>query len=319
MPDPDNNSPELIDDLSRNPTKEENQKLINIITKLYCHGISQEFRRPVHIMYPEIAFNYLKAIHEPMDLGSLLFLLHKETGSLISIRNKLRLIFSNAISFNTDAHQMISISSHINSFAKSLWVELMNIPYIPEPIASNVTFSTERYLSRFNRFRFVSSYNMSIFEVKELNSKLKELVEMNQFDKYENDDFISNFTKRLKETLKIFQNTIDSFEPLESNENDNKATATTTTKESNHFITKLSLNDAFHLISESLDFKSLKFSSDNTQSYILPSFISSKYNNFYVRKKSINPNAIEVLNLVDDIIGELLPTVVERLTRGIDI
>jgi hypothetical protein len=266
-------------------------------------------------MYPEIAFNYLKAIHEPMDLGSLLFLLHKETGSLISIRNKLRLIFSNAISFNTDAHQMISISSHINSFAKSLWVELMNIPYIPEPIASNVSFSTERYLSRFNRFRFVSSYNMSIFEVKELNSKLKELEMQNQFDKNENDDFMGNFTKRLKETLKIFQNTIDSFEPLDSNENDNKTTAS---KDSTHFITKLTLNDAFHLISESLDFKSLKFSADSNQSYILPSFISSKYSNFYVQRDSINPNAIEVLNLVDDIIGELLPTVVERLTRGID-
>ena len=47
-------------DMHRLPTTKETQNLLRIMTRLYCHGISQEFRRPVHIMYPEIAIHYLK-------------------------------------------------------------------------------------------------------------------------------------------------------------------------------------------------------------------------------------------------------------------
>ena len=164
---------EDIFDLSRSPTSNEINCIVRIIKKLYCHGIAQEFRKPVQIMYPEIADHYMNTISEPMDLGTLLYLIIENKLSIAEILNKLKLIFSNAILFNQDAHQMIAISTHINRFAKALWHEAIRLPYIGD--VSKKSFKHDRIADRFHRYRFVFNLKMTMFEAKELTKAMSTL------------------------------------------------------------------------------------------------------------------------------------------------
>ena len=46
--------------------------LFHIMSKLYCLSIAADFRKPVEVLYPNIASSYLSVIKNPMDLGTLL-------------------------------------------------------------------------------------------------------------------------------------------------------------------------------------------------------------------------------------------------------
>lgn len=314
-----------------------------VATRLYCHGISQEFRRPVHLMYPEIASDYAKAIKDPMDLGSLILLLRKGgPGETVrSLLGKLRSIFSNAVTYNTDAHQMIAISNHLDQFAEGLWIEAVNIPYSngEQSLPNKTEFAKIRYLARFNRYRLARTSPLTLFEAKELLSILQEILKS-----------LSGYA----EAAAAVHGAVNVLEKEISNAKDSAATATATavadvqeqaieltslasptpTPSSSVVSKEMEINDAKKKltckVSITLEqilcalvetvFSSCELADNFVEGgALLPSFATAKLGKFFISPLSarkLSTNCLAVLTTLDDIIGELLPVIQERLQRG---
>lgn len=108
---------------------ETNDRLLKVMSILYCQSIAADFRKPVEILYPNMAANYLSIIKHPMDLGTLLLECMKGTATIDSIRDGLKLVFMNSIRFNEGAPMMEAISRHLESFASGLFEEIMHVPF----------------------------------------------------------------------------------------------------------------------------------------------------------------------------------------------
>ena len=352
---PESSTPMAADtfDLKRPPEQHELIKLVRIVTRLYCHGISQEFRRPVHLMYPEIALHYIKSIREPMDLGSLLFLLLKSKQPLQYIRHKLRLIFANAVAFNADAHQMIAISTHINQFAKALWQEVISLPYAGDNISKNA-FKVDRYIHRFNRYRFVCVEKMTTFEGKEIMNGFTSILKQfscKQTDVSSADQRFINAFVALSKNLRSLVD--ENFARLEKNMNSPNAVVSDVPVVGGHNHGNPDVNNLTnHRVREQKTINEMKmelpnaglhylkttlseliepfakevmaiitngFGGDGSEkkgrTISLPIFLVYHYNSFYA-KVEVSPFLYNWLQVIDDVIAELLPGGVERLTRG---
>jgi Bromodomain len=103
--------------------RETSARLLNVMSTLYCQPFAVDFRKPVEILYPNIASDYLSIIKHPMDLGTLLLECMKGTATVKSTRDGLKQIFSNSVRFNVDAPMIEATSRHLESFAVGLFEE----------------------------------------------------------------------------------------------------------------------------------------------------------------------------------------------------
>ena len=103
--------------------------LYSVMSTLYCLSIAADFRKPVEVLYPNIAASYLSVIKNPMDLGTLLLECMKGNATVNSIRQGLRLVFSNSLLFNAGSPMMEAISQHLESFACGLFEEATRLPF----------------------------------------------------------------------------------------------------------------------------------------------------------------------------------------------
>jgi Bromodomain len=103
--------------------------LYSVMSTLYCLSIAADFRKPVEVLYPNIANSYLSVIKNPMDLGTLLLECMKGNATVNSIRQGLRLVFSNSLLFNAGSPMMEAISQHLESFASGLFEEATRLPF----------------------------------------------------------------------------------------------------------------------------------------------------------------------------------------------
>jgi hypothetical protein len=92
-------------------------RLLKVMTTLYCQSIAADFRKPVEILFPNMAASYLSIIKSPMDLGTLLLECMRGTATVSNIRIGLKLVFSNSIRFNAGAPMMEAISRHLECYA----------------------------------------------------------------------------------------------------------------------------------------------------------------------------------------------------------
>ena len=88
---------------------------------------------------------------------------------------------------------MIAISAHINQFAKALWQEALNAPYIEEHFSSEKAFFTDRYLGRFNRYRFVCEHKLTTVEGKEFLKNSEDILALHE----------ENLSDRFKSLIKV--------------------------------------------------------------------------------------------------------------------
>jgi Bromodomain len=141
-----------------------NDRLLKIMSILYCQGIAADFRKPVEILYPNMAANYLSIIKDPMDLGTLLLECMKGTATVKSIRDGLKLVFMNSIRFNAGAPMMEAISRHLESFASGLFEEILHVPFYESSSSDN--FPLELIKKRTYRLVSVSRLPLRDTEVR---------------------------------------------------------------------------------------------------------------------------------------------------------
>ena len=103
--------------------------LYQLMSTLYCLSIAADFRKPVEVLYPNIAASYLSVIKHPMDLGTLLLECMKGFATVQYIRKGLRLVFANSLRFNAGSPMMEAISQHLESFAGGLFEEATKLPF----------------------------------------------------------------------------------------------------------------------------------------------------------------------------------------------
>lgn len=77
--------------------------ILRVLEKLYRRNICSDFRRPVISSYPQLAQTYKAVVREPMDLGTLIVRVHRGLSDILEIKRLLKLIFTNALSFNEGA------------------------------------------------------------------------------------------------------------------------------------------------------------------------------------------------------------------------
>jgi hypothetical protein len=131
-----------------------------------------------------------------MDLGTLIILVSKNIISdVYEIRRLLKLIFTNAITFNEGTYHMESVSNHINVFAKGLWEEVLNMPYNESGVvnSSTASFVMTRIQARGERFNFAMKEKL----VKE---ELLELLSL--FDKQNYNDVGMDILEKIKTGMK---------------------------------------------------------------------------------------------------------------------
>lgn len=124
-------------------TAQEKKNIRVLIAKLYSLESAADFRTPVIRAYPEIATEYLSIVPCPMDLSTLLVSLEDESVglSLCSVKDNLRLIFSNAIKFNEGSTLMEAVCQHLEEYTCCLWEEFMGVRFYDNEPDSDISFN----------------------------------------------------------------------------------------------------------------------------------------------------------------------------------
>jgi hypothetical protein len=252
-------------------------------------------------MYPDLAKIYLQMIKVPKDFGSILLMI-REGGkvtnepnseiTLATIRDDLHLIFSNAIQFNEGTPSMIAIATHLRTFTQMLWQELMNSPFTGD--SSGDDFTSERYSARHLHYTFVFKEKLTLEEAKEISSAFSLVISSAKISGAVEQQVLELITAAVK--------TIDQ-EISEASE------------ASTRYI-KLSL---FNILDGLISFILANFIdstvSSDSGSENLPVFLANA-----IEKITANPtwpsHIKKILVSIDDAIGELLVSIVERNTRG---
>lgn len=150
------------------PDEIENGALTRVLSALYCRSICREFRKPVEVLYPLLIGAYLQVVKEPIDLGTLLLMCLNGQGTVEVVREKLQLVFQNAIQYNQESLEMVSASKHIDAFAEGLFEEIVNQRYrLYHPLVGG-HFEREKLEKRMCRYDFVHSQNLKDSEIRAL-------------------------------------------------------------------------------------------------------------------------------------------------------
>lgn len=139
--------------------------LYRIMSTLYCLSIAADFRKPVEVLYPNIATSYLSVIKHPMDLGTLLLECMRGFATAEYIRKGLRLVFSNSLRFNAGSPMMEAISQHLESFAGGLFEEATKLPFKEKEHAVS-GFGIELVKKRSRRLKAVCKMPLKESEVR---------------------------------------------------------------------------------------------------------------------------------------------------------
>ena len=145
--------------------------LYSVMSTLYCLSIAADFRKPVEVLYPNIAASYLSVIKNPMDLGTLLLECMKGNATVNSIRQGLRLVFSNSLLFNAGSPMMEAISQHLESFASGLFEEATRLPFNEKKILQR-DFNEEIIYRRSYRLNSVCRIPLKDVEVRCIENSL---------------------------------------------------------------------------------------------------------------------------------------------------
>lgn len=156
---------------------DEYNTLIRIATAIYCRSICLEFRRPVECLYPHIINEYLSVVSKPMDLGTILLNCHRKIMTFETFKEDLKLVFENAIKFNSETPQMEAISTHLDAFAGGLYEEAFKIPYRGDiGLTIEDRFSAMMLSRRRCRMEMTKNMILSIQECQMIISSLEELL-----------------------------------------------------------------------------------------------------------------------------------------------
>lgn len=178
------------------------ENILRILCKIYTRSISADFRRPVVTMYPDLAQTYKAVVREPMDLGTVLLRVYRGQEDILEIKRCLKLICSNALTFNQGAHIIESIANHVNVFAKYLWEEVFITPFSSDVASIQFQFIAQRIASRRDRFAFVMHEMLHPTE-------LAALAEI--FEELEASEAFVEIAKKVSEGIR---RALDSAEPL---------------------------------------------------------------------------------------------------------
>lgn len=134
-------------------TEEEVDSMRLVVEEVYKLPYSLEFREPVYISYPELLETYLDSISNPMDLGTVLLKLDRGQYTCTEECAKdVCLVFDNAIAFNPDLVNLVANARALLQFATALWVEVVNKPFRQ---SDNDDFLNKRIALRKQRLEFV--------------------------------------------------------------------------------------------------------------------------------------------------------------------
>lgn len=296
--------------------KEYNAKLVRILTILYCCSVCADFRRPVEILYPFLMVEYKKSIQYPMDLGTLLLKCMQGNESIDNIRFGLKLVFSNALSFNKGVHQMESIAYHLNHFSASLFEDILkikfslptdkffnnkNINYDDNIQDSNIKNRTKRILS-------IKDEPLLFKEIKDISKNLNSISSMSVpsiisssvLNLYSNMKEILNNINNDKNEIITITNIFHSFlQSIIKDIND----------DSNKKLVHISnLPSLFNiLLSNNENNKNKKDQMNNDEIDI---------NKEYIEISIINPSILSYINSIDDCISDSMICLSERFLRG---
>lgn len=261
--------------------------LTRLAMHLYCLPYTEEFRQPVHLKYPDLFETYLTTIKNPSDLGTILIKLkNKSYSSADECRRDLILCFKNAIQFNEDLTNLVSISNHLLSFAENMWHEIMKTPfYTPNKETNTLSFDFKVSNRRKVRFDTVHYQPMLIDEVQYFLNRLNAMPLLD-----------SPFYNTKAAMISKCENAMNSVD-------DNK---------------KITLFDLVCPLLESLKQcceSSELVSADDMRfpcyaKFVLP---SKKFS------KAIDSQKDNFLNALERVLGEISSILFERLTRGFDV
>ena len=182
------------------------QKLKHLVNILYSLPYSDEFRQPVSIKYPDLQQPYQDVVKYPIDLGTILLKLTNETYQhLDEVNKELILCFKNAILFNSDLSQMVSISNYLLLISEKLWIEFIKLPFYKMKnnnkmlISMNLdyhidindqnglkTFQDMLYQYRVDHLLEVRNVKMNYDDVKQFHQQLEEFSCEDLDEEYEN-------------------------------------------------------------------------------------------------------------------------------------
>ena len=172
--------------------------LTRLTMRLYCLPYSEEFRQPVQVKYPDLLETYMSIIRTPSDLGTILLKLkNKSYRTIEECAKELKLCFQNAIQFNADLSNLVSISNHLLTFAENLWHSIIQTPFekSSKKSSSSATVPTDsslfhRKVAKNRKINFDETYqmDMKLDEIQYLLDRLENIVVNSQSD-FLNDSF----------------------------------------------------------------------------------------------------------------------------------
>lgn len=156
-------------------------KLYLVMRYMYSISCARDFRKPVEKMYPQIADRYRSVIAAPMDLGTLLLQTMRGVLTPEMLRDGLKLVFHNSLSFNDEAPMMKAISLHLLKTAEGLYEEYFRRPF--NPISNTETEQREELFvvktllrKRTLRFQSVRHLPLRYDEVNELHHLIQDII-----------------------------------------------------------------------------------------------------------------------------------------------
>jgi hypothetical protein len=294
--------------------KEYNIKLVRILTILYCRSVCSDFRRPVEILYPFLMVEYKNSIQYPMDLGTLLLKCMQGNESINNIRFGLKLVFSNALSFNKGVHQMESISYHLNHFSGSLFEDILNIKYsLPTDKFFNKTINNDNNIKERN----IKQRSKRILSIKDEPLLFKEIKEI---------------SKALNGISTITVPTIISSTVTNLHNNMNEILANNNiNNDKNEIITITNIFYSFlqSIIKDINDVSNTKLVHVSNLPSLFNILLSNNENNNinnndeidinkeYIEISIINASILAYINAIDDCISDSMICLTERFLRGI--
>ena len=323
--------------------KEISNRLLKVMSTLYCQSISADFRKPVEILYPNIALDYLSIIKHPMDFGTLLLECMKGTATVKGIRDGLKQVFMNSIRFNVGAPMMEATSRHLESFATGLFEETMKIPF-NEKVSLTEDFSVVLVRKRNLRLLAVCRVPLREIEIRSIEGSLqhvqdsvpRELVAAVENIKSAIQDFFLLFESEIDDSSTAPVLTIESIfiHLLEASRLPSTAPASNTDNRSNRVIlpalsglltsfpsdAQIGVPQLGPSVMARVDTAkssaAMDTDGDNLQSspqtYVASERLRVKANS----KVALLPSTLPYLNALDSSLGILLVKLEERLLRG---
>ena len=317
--------------------RETSARLLNVLSTLYCQPFAVDFRKPVEILYPNIASDYLSIIKHPMDLGTLLLECMKGAATLKSIRDGLKQIFINSMRFNVDTPMIEATSRHLEAFAMGLFEENMKVLFNDKvSVAEDLRIILAR--KRTSRLLIVSKTSLRISDIRfveqciltvQENVPKELLIAINNIKNvlpnylllFENQS-VDSPTPPVLTIEKIFIHLMEASRSLNPVITSNDSRGSSRTPQPSLAILLNSQISTSTLISTSIS-----TSSENVTASTRQDLESSPLNIPFnavserLRIKSLNKNVLmpctlPYLNALDDLLGLLFVKLEERLLRG---